>query len=285
MSAPEPPVLTSTANPTIKRLLRLRKNRARRKSRRVIVDGWRETARAIQGGLNMCGLFLPDHNGPDHSESDQNSAGQEQWAADVIDHASAGALLNRVSAPLMEKISYGQTPRGVVAEFELPDRPLERLCLPESPFVLVLDAIEKPGNIGAVFRAADAAGVDAIMLTSGGDPWNPNAIRNSLGAVFVVPFAIGESEEAAAYLAQRKIRPLAARVEAAQSLWAADLTGPLAVILGSEATGLAERWREIDGQPVEGVCIPMAGEIDSLNIATSAAVIAFEAARIRGLGR
>tara|TARA_R110002049_G_scaffold2750_4_gene22020 strand:- start:215168 stop:216058 length:891 start_codon:yes stop_codon:yes gene_type:complete len=258
--------IRSTSNPTVRRLVRLRDNRFRRRSRRVIVDGWRECRRAIEAGLDLCGVYCAESPGEFH---------------ELVRKAGEVGKLQRVTPEILEKIGYGQSARGVVAEFHQPDRTLQSLTLPEQPFILVLDRIEKPGNVGAVFRCADAAGVDAVVLTDGGDLFNPNAIRSSLGTVFRVPAAVATAAETQAFLAQRDIRVLAARVESSNPLWASDLSGSLAVVLGNEAEGLADRWQALGSTPIQGIQIPMAGVVDSLNISVSAAVIAYEVLRVR----
>ena len=273
MTAPEPTVLQSPANPTVKHLVRLRHNRTRRRVGRVIVDGWRETARAVDAGLELCGVYV--------SREDLESV-QADSQITVIDAARASGKLQLVSPAIMEKISFARSSRGVVSEFVQPSRCIQQLRAVETNLLLVLDGIEKPGNIGAVFRCADAAGVDAVIVTGQrSDLFNPNAIRSSLGAVFTMPAAMATEAETAAFLRQREIRPLAARVESSQPLWSADLSPPLAIILGSEAEGLAERWQTLDSKPIEGLRIPMFGQIDSLNISVAAAVIAYEAIRRR----
>ena len=183
----------------------------------------------------------------------------------------------------MERIAYGQSHRGVVAEFVQPTLSFASLVLPPSPLILILDQIEKPGNLGAIFRSADAAGIDAILLCETHDLFNPNAIRSSLGSVFHIPSAAGDEQQIGQFLREQGIRPLAARVESATELWQCRLNGPLAIILGSEANGLGERWQSLAGAPIEGVRIPMLGRIDSLNVSVSAAVIAMEARRQREL--
>ena len=258
--------LRSTSNPTVRRLVRLRDNRFRRRSQRVLVDGWRECRSAIGSGLELCGLYVADEPSEFH---------------DVVQHARRTQNLQRVTPAILEKIGYGQSSRGVVAEFHQPERSLEMLSLPETPLILVLDQVEKPGNVGAVFRCADAAGVDAVILTETGDLFNPNAIRSSLGAVFRVPSAVASAQQAADFFVDQGVRVLAARVESSNSLWESDLGGSLAIVLGSEAEGLADRWQTLAQTPIEGVQIPMFGVVDSLNVAVSAAVIAFEASRIR----
>lgn len=284
MSEPVRVILRSPANATVKHLVRLRENRYRRKTQRVIVDGWRETAQAIAAGLELIALY--------RGETDAPVAGDEAIDA-VLSNPSAVGKTTWLSDSILEKISYGQSVRGVVAEFAQPDDRLDELSLPPSPLVLVLDRIEKPGNLGAVFRCADAAGVDAVLLSDCSDRFNPNAIRNSVGAVFSVPAAAGDQASVASFLAERGFRVLAARVESSTPLWSVDLTGPIAIVMGNEASGLGDRWRSLPGRqgndpnaksptPVGGVRIPMAGRVDSLNISVSAAVIAFEAGRQRG---
>lgn len=277
-----PVVLRSAANPTVRHLIRLRDNRARRKTGQIIVDGWRETGQAIAAGLTLVGLFVPESQPDPFTESDaQAGAASAHW----MNHRDVRSKTFWVSDSIMEKIGYGQSARGVVATFERPDWNLDRLVLPENPLLLVLDRIEKPGNVGAVFRCADAAGVDAILLSDCQDRFNPNAIRNSLGGVFRVPSADADASTIADFLGSRDIEVVAARVQSSDLLWSRSWTGPVAVVLGNEADGLGGRWQTVGDRPVAGVRIPMAGEIDSLNVSVSAAVIAFEATRQRGLNR
>lgn len=267
-------VLRSAANPTIRHVVKLRDNRSRRKANRVLVDGWRETCQAIQAGLEIVGLYV--------SESLIGETALPDATRSTIEHATKLDRLIVVTDALMDKIGYGQACRGVVAEFARPEREIGNLNLPNEPLILVLDRIEKPGNVGAVFRCADAAGIDAILLSDCVDLFNPNAIRSSLGAVFRVPCAEAGEVKIEAFLASRDIRGLAARVESSASIWETDLTGPVAIILGSEAFGLEDRWTMIGKNPVPGVRIPMAGKVDSLNVSVSAAILTFEAVRQRG---
>ncbi len=289
--------ITSPANPNVRRLVRLRNHRRRRQAGRVLVDGWREVLRAAEAGLSLCGLYLPDE--PARTPPQPLSQGAVALSPSVgALSPSVGALSPAVDAwfaeaaeqgccfrlppPLLGKIAYGQSPREVVAEFVQPDRSLEQLHLGQNPLLLVLDQIEKPGNLGAVFRCADAAGIDAVILSDGsGDLFNPNAIRSSLGTVFTVPAAVGEAEAVSQFLHTRRLRVLAARVESSTPLWSTDFHGPLAIVLGSEAGGLGDRWQTVGQTPVAGIQIPMRGRADSLNVSASAAVIAYEAIRCR----
>ena len=268
-------LLTSTSNPTVKHLVKMRDNRARRRAGRVLVDGWRETQRAIESGLNPLGIYVVAGRGdaaPTHPQSD---------AERFVTESEARALVN-VSPTVMQKIAYGQSERGVVAEFAAPAWGLSELRLPDSGLVLVLDQIEKPGNIGAAFRCADAAGADAVILCpAAADRFNPNAIRNSLGAVFSLPSATADEPHAKAWLVEHGYRICAARVESSRPLWQADLTGRLALVIGSEAHGLGDHWQSDDDVTIDAIRIPMAGNIDSLNASVSAAVLLYEAQRQR----
>ncbi|QDV64956.1 TrmH family RNA methyltransferase [Crateriforma conspicua] len=298
MTSSTRPILRSPANPTIRRLVRLRDNRRRRQFGRFLIDGWRETAAAVQSGLCPEAVYVSANPGSDSGKqadaaaSDMVSAtGEAAWSdwlpgdefdLDARTVLKATPIIQPVSPAVMSRISYGQNARGAVAEFLQPDWSLSRLDLPASPLLLVLDSIEKPGNLGAVFRSADAAGVDAILITGESvDPFNANAIRSSLGTLFTVPAAVADRDQVAEFLNSRNILAYAARVEAAELLWECDLTGPVAVVLGSEAKGLGNHWRSCGGHPVRGIRIPMSGSADSLNLSISAAVIAFEAARRR----
>lgn len=264
----------------IKRMVRLRDNRFRRREKAVLVDGWREISQAIGAGLELVRVFVsPESLSASMSESDAD------LRAKIIGDPQAAKWLTTVSESLMEKIGFGHSHRGVVAEFREPERTVKEFsqCIQSTePFLLVLDNIEKPGNIGAVFRCADAAGVDGILITGGAvGVWNPNAIRNSLGAVFTVPFAIADDSEAAEFLNQQNTRVFAARVESSQKYTAVDFSGPVAIVLGSEAGGLGDRWKTLGGQPIQGIQIPMKGKVDSLNVSVSAAILAFYAAEQR----
>lgn len=274
-------LLTSTNNPTVKHLAKMRDNRARRRAGRVLVDGWRETRRAIESGLTPIGVYVVDQTA-EHSAGSAGAATDAMSESEQWVRGSCAATLCRVSENVMKKIAYGQSDRGVVAEFQTPQSELSDLNPPESGLVLVLDQIEKPGNIGAAFRCADAAGVDAIILTpASADRFNPNAIRSSLGAVFSVPSATADESVSRRWLSEKGYRLCTARVESSRPLWDCDLTGALAIIIGSEATGLGDNWQTDDRQAVDAVRIPMAGQVDSLNASVSAAVLLYEAQRQR----
>ncbi len=277
MTDSSPPVVRSHSNPKVRRLTKLRDNRARRQAKRVLVDGWREVGRALSAGLKLCGLYLCT----EEFEKTQASGNAQQ--KQILQQSIQLGGLTLVTDALLSKIAFGQSPRGVVAEFEEPKSDLQSLPLAKIPLLLILDRIEKPGNIGAIFRSADAAGVDAILLCDCTDRFNPNAIRNSQGAIFHVPSAVGNEREITGFLENHHIQPLAARVESSELLWETELTKPTAIIFGNEADGLRDRWQRSSSGPIRGIRIPMNGKTDSLNVSVTAAVIAMEASRQRSL--
>ncbi|MEO1615556.1 MAG: TrmH family RNA methyltransferase [Planctomycetota bacterium] len=272
-------MLTSTSNPSIKRIVRLRSNRARRKEGCILVDGWRETRRAIEAGMTPRAIYAVASDADTHPASAQDDTidGCECWVRE-----QASKYIQDVSPDVMQRIGYGNSSRGAVAEFESVERPLASLQPSESSLILVLDEFEKPGNIGAVFRSADAAGIGGVIICPAStDVFNPNSIRSSLGAIFTVPFALCDESEARQWLAERQFRILTMRVESSKPIWEQDFSGPTAIVIGNEARGLQDRWK-LDGSDAGGaIAIPMHGQVDSLNASVTAAVTLFEAQRQR----
>jgi TrmH family RNA methyltransferase len=262
--------ITSTKNPRVRAATLLRDRRARDETGLTIVDGVRELARAIAGGALPAEVFVVEH------------ALDEAGAAAVASARERGAAIVPVTGGVLDRLGYGERSEGVVATVRIPDTSLARLAgaLPRDPLVVVLEAVEKPGNLGAVLRSADAAGADAVVVADPRtDLFNPNAIRASLGTVFAVPVAAAPAGEVRAWLALAGIHPFAARVGAAMAYDAADLRGPVALVLGSEADGLSDAWT---GDDVTPVSLPMLGVADSLNVSVTAAVLLYEARRQRG---
>jgi RNA methyltransferase, TrmH family len=248
-------VITSVDNPRIKEVVRLRRARVRRREGVLIAEGPREVGRALAAGLVARAVYLAPELLP-------------CW-----EHEHAASNAQHVSAKVLAAMSYRAEPEGVLAVFETP-----RAELPQSPtLILVTVDIEKPGNLGAMVRTADAAGADAVLFAGRDpDPWNPNAIRASTGAVFTLPVVETTLEDVQALPLQK----VAAVVRAPTTYTSANLTQPTALIVGAEDAGLDADWCEAaDVQ----VAIPMhARTADSLNAATSAAILLFEAVRQRG---
>lgn len=259
------PTITSPHNPRIKSAAKLRKRRSRQRQGRIIIDGLREIARAVEADIPLAEIFYV----PEQCGEEVQSLLQQATAS--------GAETLAVTPPLMERLAYGERNEGLVATAPLPLRELAGLALPERPLVAVLEGLEKPGNVGAVLRTADGAGLDAVLVADAGtDVFNPNTIRASLGAVFSLPLAVAPAGEVLAWLRERHFRLLAARVDGAVDYRQADYAAPAALILGSEAGGLSELWQAEDMTALQ---VPMRGHTDSLNVAATAAVLFYEARR------
>ena len=185
-----------------------------------------------------------------------------------------------VSEGAFARLAFGDRAEGVVGVALRPGLDLADLTLPADPLLAVIEAVEKPGNVGAILRSADGAGLDALVAAEPRtDLFNPNAIRASLGTIFSVPLAAAPTVEVLAWLRANRVRPVVARVDGTSVHTETDLRGPLAIVLGSEAAGLSEVW---SGPDVLAVRLPMLGSADSLNVAAAAAILFYEARRQRG---
>lgn len=267
------PRITSRQNARVKNAVRLRTGRGRQRQGRFIIDGAREIERAVAAGIRVLEAF--------HCETlyDRNKSPDVLAALQ-----SAGAEMLPVSPDVFDKICFGERDEiGIVAIAETPTRSLRTLELRSDPLVAVVERIEKPGNLGAIIRCADAAGVDAIVVADGvTELFNPSTIRTSLGTIFTPNVVTATAAEAIAWLKSRELAIVAARPDAETDYTAVDLRGGVAIVLGSEAAGLSRVWR---GSGVTAVRLPMLGVADSLNVSTSAAVLFYEALRQRAKQR
>jgi len=263
-----PPPITSLTNPRVKAAVRLRDRAERDLTGLTVVDGAREILRALDAGVRVEQAFVA----PELLRSADGFA-----VADRLRHRPTTL---EVSPAVLARVAFGQRSDGVVAVVAAPTGSLEELALPEHPLVVVAEAIEKPGNLGAIIRTADGAGADAVIAADPRtDLFNPNAIRASLGTIFGLPVVSATTAATLDWLVDHGIRPVAARPDAALTYTEADLRGPLAIVLGSEADGLGEGWTDSRVQPV---AIPMRGIADSLNVSIAAAILLYEARRQRG---
>ncbi|HEX5827226.1 MAG TPA: TrmH family RNA methyltransferase [Candidatus Limnocylindrales bacterium] len=260
--------LTSVKNPRVRAALALRDRRARDEAGVTLVDGARELGRAVAGGVQVTEVFAADSLLDDEART-------------VLDDARrAGAIIHRATAGVLDRLSYGDRSEGLVAVVRVPDQSLSALAPAHPALVVILEGVEKPGNLGAVLRTADAAGADAVIAADPRtDLFNPNTIRASLGTIFAVPVAAATSAEVRAWLEAAGVTILATRVGADMDYSSADLRGPVAIVLGSEAEGLTPAW---DGDGVIPISLPMLGVGDSLNVSITAAVLLYEARRQRG---
>jgi len=261
-------MITSPANPKVKRLVRLRSRRHRDSEGAFLIEGYRELTRAVAAGVRIDEIYVCD---PLFLGTNEPELVERIMAS--------GARCHRLAPDPFRKAAYRDRPEGLLAVAPQFDTGLERIRLRPDPLLLVMEGIEKPGNLGTMLRAADAAGVSAVVVADPTtDPFNPNVVRASLGCLFTVPLAVSTADGVIRWLAEHGIRALVTTPSTRDLYWSADYSGAVAVVVGSEQYGLSETW--LDGRfPMAR--IPMAGSADSLNAATAAALVLFEALRQR----
>ena len=276
--------ITSAQNPKIKNLLLLQeKSKARREQGLFVVEGRRELEHCLEAGFTVKTLFIC----PGIAETTEfvenyflcgSPKNQFSTYSQTNDIESVASIIE-IPEALYRKVAYRESTEGIIAEVEYKSLTLEELRLPDNPLVMVLERVEKPGNLGAVLRSADAAGVDAVIFCDPlTDLYNPNLIRASIGAVFTVPTVLASSQEAIAFLKERGIQILTAQLQDSSLYYDIDMRRGTALVMGTEATGLTDLWRKAASAHIR---IPMLGQLDSLNVSVSAAILLFEAVRQR----
>jgi len=261
--------ITSLQNPRVKQLVKLRDRGPRDEAGVFLVEGYRAITRAMERGVRPREVYFCR----DWFLGENEDAVLEQARG-------AGAELVELGREAFAKVAYRDRPEGLLAVVaQWSHRPAD-LTLCATPFLLVVEAIEKPGNLGTILRSADAAGVDGVIVCDPvTDLFNPNVVRSSTGVLFSMPVALGTTPDVIAFLRERGIRTVATTPAASALYTATDLTGPLAIVMGSEQFGLSREWLEASDAQVR---IPMAGQADSLNVAMAAIITLFEAVRQRG---
>lgn len=257
--------ITSTQNPKIKNILKLQqKSSERRKQNLIVIEGLRELGLAIKSGLTLKSVF---------------------YCPDIITQELIEDQLNfdgtyfEISSEIYEKLAYRSSTEGIIALAEPKYLKLNDLKLRETPLLIVLESVEKPGNLGAILRTADAVSVDAVIISDAlTDIYNPNVIRSSVGCVFTNQIVACNTDEAIGWLKEKGIKIHAAALTATENYHKTDFTKPSAIVMGTEANGLTDKWlKKADKQ----IIIPMSGEIDSMNVSVSTAILVFEAMRQR----
>lgn len=261
-------LITSLQNPKVKMLVRLREKKERQAAGLMLVEGYEEISLAMNTGLKPQELY---------------------YCPDLIKAAYQKSLLKRIDqAHLVEvndavfaKIAYRENPDGWLATLPLPQIPLENLPLSQNPFVVIAETVEKPGNLGAMLRTADAAGVDAVIACDPLTDWgNPNIVRASKGTLFTVPVAEARNQAVLDWLRQHQIKIVVGTPDADQTYTQADFTQPVALMVGAEHQGVSEFWLQSADMKVS---IPMVGRVNSLNVSASAALLMYEVVRQRRL--
>ena len=257
--------ILSIQNPFIKSLVLLQeKSKARKQTNTFLIEGQREISLAIKGGFEIeTILFMPELI----SESQ------------ISKLTSQPTTLIEISKEVYQKLAYRDTTEGILAVAKTKPNRLSDLKLSKNPLILVAEAPEKPGNIGALLRTADAANLDAVIIANPkSDLYNPNIVRSSVGCLFTKQIAVGTTSEIISFLITQKINIYCATLQNSTSYLTQDFSEATALVVGTEATGLTEEWRTAAKQ---NIIIPMEGEIDSMNVSVAAAILIFEAKRQR----
>lgn len=257
--------IESTQNTYIKSLIQLQeKARARKQSNSFLIEGQREINLALKGDYKLITILY---------------CNEYISITDVKKYLSDQTEIIEVSKEVYQKLAYRDTTEGVIAVAEQKTHNLKDLNLSKNPLILVAESLEKPGNIGAILRTADAAKLDAVIIA---DPktelYNPNSIRSSVGCVFTNQIAMGSTNEVIQFLKDNQISFYSATLQNSNAYHLEDFTKPTALVVGTEATGLSQLWRE---ESTQNINIPMSGEIDSMNVSVAAAILVFEAKRQR----
>ena len=258
--------ITSVQNPYIKSLVQLQeKAKVRKQTGTFLIEGQREIELAVKGGYEIETILI---------------------CTDLVQHyenliiQKSDHQLIEISKEVYQKLAYRDTTEGILAIAKTKSLSLSDLKLSKNPLILVGESLEKPGNIGAILRTADAANVDAVIIANPkSDLYNPNIVRSSVGCLFTRQIAVGSSEEVIAYLKTNNIAIFSATLQDSTEYHTQDFTTPTALVVGTEATGLSEKWRI---ENTKNIIIPMQGVIDSMNVSVAAAILLFEAKRQRG---
>ena len=261
--------IQSRHNEQVKNLVKLRERKHRDRQERFLVEGLREISHALEAGYRIESIY----HCPEHFPTEAHA----EFIRTQRDSQSPALI--RLSPEAFEKTTQREGPDGLIAVGQQQSHALQSLKLPEVPLLLILEGIEKPGNLGASLRSADGAGADAVILVDCVlDCYNPNAIRSSQGLLFALPLITAEREPLKLWLDENKIRTCATTPAATQKHWDCDYDQATALLLGSEQSGLSDFWIQNADQRIH---IPMSGQADSLNVAATAAVCLYEARRQR----
>ena len=260
-------LISSLQNPSVKNLVKLNKARERRDQNLFVIEGARELSLALAGDYSIEEVYVCE----------------ELFAASryptVLERFSSDKVIY-ITPQVFEKVAYRTSSDGIIALARPKSHTLSDLRLSDNPFIIILESVEKPGNLGAILRSADAAAVDAVFVCDPQtDVYNPNVIRSSVGGLFAVQTAVCSSIEAMEWLRKNEVKSFAAELEAAEFYQNADFRGPSAIVMGTEAEGLTDLWLNYATQRIK---IPMRGRVDSLNVSVSTAILTFEAMRQRG---
>lgn len=260
-------LISSLQNASIKNLVKLNKARERKEQNLFVIEGARELSLALASDYFIEDVYVCE----------------ELFTLSLYPRVLESVTLDKIThitSQIFEKVAYRTSSDGIIALARPKSHQLSDVRLSNNPFIIILESVEKPGNLGAILRSADAAAVDALIVCDPKtDVYNPNVIRSSVGGIFTVQTAVCSSNEAMEWLEKNAIKSFAAELEASDFYQNFDFRGPSAIVMGTEADGLTDTWLNFATQRIK---IPMRGKIDSLNVSVSTAVLTFEAMRQRG---
>lgn len=260
--------IQSAQNTRIKNLKKLEKSSERKEQGVFLIEGLRELCLAVRAGYKLEELFL----------CEELLTQSEEYNLSEVSEKTPIILLSKEA---YSAVAYRETTEGILATAKPKEHGLKNLELKENALILVIEAVEKPGNLGAMLRTCDAAAVDAVIVCDARtDVYNPNVVRSSIGSIFTNQIGLGTTEEVIHFLKEKKVKTYAAELTAQKFYFEQDLKGATAIVVGTEATGLSEEWIHAAAERIK---IPMLGTIDSLNVSVSAAVLLFEARRQRAI--
>jgi len=263
------PEITSLTNPRVKNVVRLRQRSHRDDLGKMLIEGFREISRALDNNHPLDEILYCEKL----FQGENNRTLLERGAQ------AAGARLISCSAPVFKKMSYRDRPDGLLAVAPQVSHTLNQIKLNESPFIVIAEAIEKPGNLGTILRSSDAAGVDAVIVCDRcTDINNPNVVRASVGTIFSLPVVETTSSEVIAWLKANKIQSVATTPHTDNLYSDVDLKRGVAVVVGTEQYGLSDTW--LNASEIK-VRIPMLGQADSLNVASATTILLYEVVRQR----
>ncbi len=259
--------ITSIKNSRIINLQKLEKARERKLQNLFVIEGLKELSIAVVGGYEVKSIFFC------------SSIITENEIINII-NGNRQIELIEISEEVFQKLAYREGSGGLIVTAVPQKHSLNSLILSSNPLVIILESVEKPGNLGAILRTADAANIDAVIVCDGQtDVYNPNVIRSSLGCVFTTPVAIASSQETIDWVKKNNIKIYATALSASKAYHTIDYTEPSAIVMGTESTGLSDIWLK---NATQNIIIPMGGKIDSMNVSNASAIVVFEAKRQRG---
>ena len=260
-------IITSLQNPRIKNIVNLEKTAERKEHNLTKIEGLREFFIALEAGIEVKTIFICPEIIDEKSKS-------------KIEKAIPNSNIVYITKAVFEKVAYRENSDGIIALVTPRELKFSQVKLSTNPLIIILESVEKPGNLGAILRTADAAKVDAVIVCDPKtDTYNPNTIRSSVGCIFTNQVVVCNIEEAIEWLKNNHIHSYAAALTAKKYYHESDLSGAVAFVMGTEAVGLSEKWLKGADEQIK---IPMSGKIDSLNVSTSCAILVFEAMRQRG---